>query len=93
MSLELDSVSRDWVAEHPAVDCHPIHIAPGPYGSLGGWWAHQGTDPRRLFGLSPAGPRGQRPGHQALAYGPQPRAWLQGGAPAAPYRATYRSLF
>ncbi|KAI3361272.1 hypothetical protein L3Q82_013455 [Scortum barcoo] len=35
----------------------------------------------RHFGLSPAGSRGQRPGHQALACEPQPQAWLQGGAP------------
>ncbi|KAI3358182.1 hypothetical protein L3Q82_003182 [Scortum barcoo] len=33
--------------------------------------------PRRHFGLSPAGSRGQRPGHQALACEPQPQAWLQ----------------
>ncbi|KAI3361980.1 hypothetical protein L3Q82_012330 [Scortum barcoo] len=39
-------------------------------------------DPRRHFGLSPAGSRGQRPGHQALACEPQPQAWLQGGAPS-----------
>ncbi|KAI3359434.1 hypothetical protein L3Q82_002932 [Scortum barcoo] len=35
------------------------------------------------FGLSPAGSRGQRPGHQALACEPQPQAWLQGGAPGS----------
>ncbi|KAI3367390.1 hypothetical protein L3Q82_026251 [Scortum barcoo] len=38
------------------------------------------------FGLSPAGSRGQRPGHhQALACEPQPQAWLQGGAPPKCY--------
>ncbi|KAI3375713.1 hypothetical protein L3Q82_004018 [Scortum barcoo] len=38
-------------------------------------------EPTGHFGLSPAGSRGQRPGHQALACEPQPQAWLQGGAP------------
>ncbi|KAI3377080.1 hypothetical protein L3Q82_000063 [Scortum barcoo] len=41
-----------------------------------------------FLGLSPAGSRGQRPGHQALACEPQPQAWLQGGAPVTPIRAT-----
>ncbi|KAI3363916.1 hypothetical protein L3Q82_001513 [Scortum barcoo] len=34
-----------------------------------------------ISGLSPAGSRGQRPDHQALACEPQPQAWLQGGTP------------
>ncbi|XP_047655668.1 leukocyte immunoglobulin-like receptor subfamily B member 2 isoform X2 [Tachysurus fulvidraco] len=53
-----DFVSRDLVAEAPAFDCHPIHIAPATYGSSCRWWAHRRSAPCRSFGLSPAGPRG-----------------------------------
>lgn len=88
MSPEPVSVSRDRDAEAPAFDHCPILSAPAPYGSSRRWWVHGRTAPRRPFGLCPAGPRGERPGHQALAFEPQPQAWLQGGAPAAPYRAT-----
>ncbi|KAI3372063.1 hypothetical protein L3Q82_006704 [Scortum barcoo] len=49
---------------------------------MGGEPTGRQAGPRRHFGLSPAGSRGQRPGHQALACEPQPQAWLQGGAPA-----------
>ena len=59
MSPELDSVSGDRVVEAPAFDHCPIHIAPAPYGSSCGWWVHGRMVPRRSFGLSPAGPRGQ----------------------------------
>ncbi|KAI3354358.1 hypothetical protein L3Q82_018881, partial [Scortum barcoo] len=41
----------------------------------------------RHFGLSPAGSRGQRPSHQALACKPRSQAWLHGGAPVMPIRA------
>lgn len=92
MSLELVSASGGQVVEPSAVDRHPDHIAPGPYDILDGWWVRRRMGPRRPFGLCPAGPRGRRSGHQALAFEPRPRAWLQGGAPAAPYRATSRSL-
>ncbi|KAK0140992.1 hypothetical protein N1851_022012 [Merluccius polli] len=49
--------------------------------------------PRLRFGLCPAGPHGNRPGHQALAPEPHPQAWLQGGAPVTHVRArdTYTS--
>lgn len=58
MSQEPDSVSGDRAAEAPAFDCHPVHMAPGPYDSPDGWWVQRGADPRRRFGLGPAGPRG-----------------------------------
>ncbi|KAI3369756.1 hypothetical protein L3Q82_024579, partial [Scortum barcoo] len=73
--------ARDWVVEAPCHDCYPNHIAPVPHGPSCGCRAYWKAGPRRHFGLSPAGSRGQRPGHQALACEPQPQAWLQGGAP------------
>ncbi|XP_073319780.1 immunoglobulin kappa light chain-like [Pagrus major] len=82
MSPWLESPSGDWVAGAPAQDSHPNHTAPAPSEPSCGWWAYWRAGPRRSFGLCPAGSRGQRPGHQALACEPQPRAWLQGGAPS-----------
>ena len=58
MSQKPDDMSRDQVAEAPAVDCYPIHTAPDPYGFLCRWWAYRRAVPRRRFGLSPAGPHG-----------------------------------
>ncbi|MED6257391.1 NEDD8-conjugating enzyme ube2f [Ataeniobius toweri] len=40
------------------------------------------------FGLGPAGSCEEQPGHQALSGESRPQAWLQGGTPAPPYRAT-----
>lgn len=58
MSLQPEVVPEARAARAPRLDRHPCHIAPDPYGFLCGWWAHRRTDPRRLFGLGPAGPRG-----------------------------------
>ncbi|MED6291506.1 hypothetical protein CHARACLAT_024381 [Characodon lateralis] len=44
------------------------------------------------FGLGPAGSREEQPSHQALFDESRPQAWLQGGTPALPYRATSRAL-
>lgn len=66
---------------------HPAHNAPDPYGASCGWWACGRMGPCLLFGLCPAGPHGLRPGHQTLALGHPPRAWLQGGAPVTLSRA------
>ncbi|KAK3531113.1 hypothetical protein QTP70_011063 [Hemibagrus guttatus] len=63
-----------WVVGAPAHDCYPKHIAP--------------VGLCLFFGLCPAEYRRQRLGHQALACVPQPQAWLQGGAPVTPLRAT-----
>ncbi|CAM4697634.1 unnamed protein product [Leuciscus chuanchicus] len=79
LSLDTSSSSSGGELQHMAAE-------------LGGYkQTHRRAHLRRSFGLSPAGPHGGRPGHQALAYEPQPRAWLQGGAPAAACRATSRS--
>ncbi|KAI3363579.1 hypothetical protein L3Q82_011590 [Scortum barcoo] len=53
-------------------------LPPKPH-CIGPSWTFR---PPANLGLSLAGPRGQRPGHKALTCEPQPRAWLQGGAPA-----------
>uniref|UniRef100_A0A3B4B4E5 Uncharacterized protein n=1 Tax=Periophthalmus magnuspinnatus TaxID=409849 RepID=A0A3B4B4E5_9GOBI len=63
------------VVEAPALDCRPDLHAPAPYGSSCGWWVYMRKAPRHSFGLSPAGPRGERPGHQALAVEHPPQAW------------------
>ncbi|KAK3537534.1 hypothetical protein QTP70_013288 [Hemibagrus guttatus] len=81
MSQEPESVNRVWVIEAPAHDCYPNHIALTPYASSCGWWAYRKVGLRHSFGLCPAGSHRQRLDHQALAYAPQPQAWLQGGAP------------
>ncbi|MEQ2227403.1 hypothetical protein ILYODFUR_037449, partial [Ilyodon furcidens] len=47
---------------------------------------------RLSFGLGPAGSREEQPGHQALSSESRPQAWLQGGTPAPPYRATSRTF-
>ncbi|KAK3506212.1 hypothetical protein QTP70_017102 [Hemibagrus guttatus] len=44
--------------------------------------------PTSFLRTVPAESRRQRLGHQALACVPQPQAWLQGGAPVTPVRAT-----
>ena len=54
---------------------------PNPFGSSCRWWAHGKEVLSHLFGLSPAGPHGQRSCHQALAVVPCPQTWLQEGAP------------
>uniref|UniRef100_A0A3Q3JFL4 Keratin n=1 Tax=Monopterus albus TaxID=43700 RepID=A0A3Q3JFL4_MONAL len=68
------SMSRDLVVGAPAFDCCPIHCAPTLYGSSCRWWTHGRTSSRCSFRLSPAWPREGRPGHQALAFEPQPQA-------------------
>ena len=88
MSHKLVSVTEDQTAKAPALTCHPIHIAPDPYGSPCRWWAYWFADPCFCFGLGPTWPHGRRPGHQALADGPPPQAWFHGGAPAS-LRAGY----
>ncbi|KAK3553961.1 hypothetical protein QTP70_017454, partial [Hemibagrus guttatus] len=82
------TMERVWVAGAPAHDRYPKHIAPDPYAPSCGWWAYGKVGLRRFFGLCPAESRRQRLGHQALACVPQPQAWLQGGAPVTPVRAT-----
>ncbi|KAF7200769.1 putative LOC107395156-like protein, partial [Nothobranchius furzeri] len=72
----------------PALVCHPIHIAPDLSCSSCEWWVHSWTSPCIRFGLGPARPHGRKPGHQALAHGPQPQAWLQVGTPVT-LRAGY----
>uniref|UniRef100_A0A3B3H3S8 SRCR domain-containing protein n=1 Tax=Oryzias latipes TaxID=8090 RepID=A0A3B3H3S8_ORYLA len=57
-----------WAAEAPALDCHPNHNAPVPFGVSYGWWAHGRVVSRRSFGLCPTGACGKSLGHQALAY-------------------------
>ncbi|KAK3511412.1 hypothetical protein QTP70_007330 [Hemibagrus guttatus] len=93
MSQKPDSLSRVWVAGAPAHDRYPKHIAPDPYAPSCGWWAYGKVGLRRFFGLCPAESRRQRLGHQALTCVPQPQAWLQGGAPVTPVRATISSVF
>ncbi|KAK3515049.1 hypothetical protein QTP70_004036 [Hemibagrus guttatus] len=88
MSQKPDSLSRVWAAGAPAHDRYPKHIAPDPYAPSCGWWAYGKVGLRRFFGLCPAESRRQRLGHQALTCVPQPQAWLQGGAPVTPVRAT-----
>ncbi|KAK3558649.1 hypothetical protein QTP86_022967 [Hemibagrus guttatus] len=88
MSQKSDSLSRVWVAGAPAHDRYPKHIAPDPYAPSCGWWAYGKVGLRRFFGLCPAKSHRQRLGHQALTCVPQPQAWLQGGAPVTPVRAT-----
>ncbi|KAK3557566.1 hypothetical protein QTP70_030495, partial [Hemibagrus guttatus] len=88
MSQKPDSLSRVWAAGAPAHDRYPKHIAPDPYAPSCGWWAYRKVGLRRFFGLCPAESRRQRLGHQAFACVPQPQAWLQGGAPVTPVRAT-----
>lgn len=91
MSQRLEAVSEVLVVEALSLGCHPEHNAPDPYGFLCGcWrgWAHRRLGPRRLFGQGSDGPRAERPDNQALAYGPQHQASLQGEALSAPYRLT-----
>ena len=88
MSHKLASIAGDRTAKAPALACRPIPIAPDPPGSSCRWWAHWRTSPCLRFGLGPAGPHGRKPGHQALAHGPLPQAWHQGGAPVS-LRAGY----
>ncbi|MEQ2282173.1 hypothetical protein AMECASPLE_037804, partial [Ameca splendens] len=38
--------------------------------------------------LGPAGSRKEQPSRQVLSDESRPQAWLQGGTPAPPYRAT-----
>ncbi|KAK5622993.1 hypothetical protein CRENBAI_021584 [Crenichthys baileyi] len=65
-----------------------------PHGSPCMWWAHWGMASRLSFGLGPAGSREEQPGHQTLSDESRPQAWLQGGTPAPPYRATsHASIF
>ncbi|KAK3521137.1 hypothetical protein QTP86_012535 [Hemibagrus guttatus] len=92
MSQKPDSLSGVWDAEAPAHDRYPKHIAPDPYAPSCGWWAYGKVGLRRFFGLCPAESCRQRLGHQALACVPQPQAWLQGGAPVTPVRATELNL-
>ncbi|GAA6111504.1 protein NLRC3-like, partial [Tachysurus ichikawai] len=87
MSLEPDSVFGDWVSEAPAFDCHPH--CPGPLRFLLQVVGPQEIGPTPVFQAEPS----RQPGNQALAFDPQPRAWLQGGAPVAPYRAMSWTLF
>ncbi|MEQ2309594.1 hypothetical protein AMECASPLE_000533 [Ameca splendens] len=47
---------------------------------------------RLSFGLGPARSREEQPGHQALSEESQHQAWLQGGTPPPPYRATSLEL-
>ncbi|KAK3566093.1 hypothetical protein QTP86_025702 [Hemibagrus guttatus] len=84
-----DSLSRVWVAGASAHDRYPKHMAPDPYAPSCGWWAYGKVGLCRFFGLCPAESRRQRLGHQALACVPQSQAWLQGGAPVTPVRATH----
>ncbi|KAK3550784.1 hypothetical protein QTP70_005464 [Hemibagrus guttatus] len=63
-------------------------MAPDPYAPSCGWWAYGKVGLCLFFGLFPAKSHRQRLGHQALACMPQPQAWLQGGAPVTPVRAT-----
>ncbi|KAK3546500.1 hypothetical protein QTP70_026354 [Hemibagrus guttatus] len=88
MSQKPDSLSRVWVVGAPAHDCYPKHMALDPYAPSCGWWAYGKVGLCLFFGLCPAESRRQRLGHQALACMPQPQAWLQGGAPVTPVRAT-----
>ncbi|MEQ2301707.1 hypothetical protein AMECASPLE_038866 [Ameca splendens] len=54
---------------------------------------HEGAS-RLLFGLGPAGSREEQSSHQALSDESRPQAWLQGGTPVPPYRATsHASIF
>ncbi|MEQ2240752.1 hypothetical protein ILYODFUR_018352 [Ilyodon furcidens] len=53
--------------------------------------AHWGMASRLSFGLGPAGSSKEQLSHQALSDGSRPQAWLQGGIPALPYRATSRA--
>ena len=92
MSQQPASVTGDQTAKAPALVCCPVHNAPDPSASSCRWWAHRTTSPCLPFGLGPAGPHGRRPGHQALSHGPQPQAWLQGGAPVT-LRAGYTVSF
>ncbi|KAK7877097.1 hypothetical protein WMY93_032177 [Mugilogobius chulae] len=87
-----ETVCMAWVVRGALPDRRPKHTAPDPYGPSYGWWACGKVAPRCLFGLGPAGSRGQRPGHQALACELPPQAWLQDGAPVTPIRATLRFL-
>ncbi|KAI3355607.1 hypothetical protein L3Q82_018445 [Scortum barcoo] len=86
--------SRDWVVEAPCHDCYPNHIAPQerslmdlPAGGEPTFWK---AGPMSPFQAEPGpGPVGRRPGHQVLTCElTQPQAWLQGGAPVMPIRAT-----
>ncbi|KAK3572521.1 hypothetical protein QTP86_034309 [Hemibagrus guttatus] len=88
MSQKPDSLSRVWVVGAPAHDCYPKYMAPDPYAPSCGWWAYGKVGLCLFFGLFPAKSHRQRLGHQALACMPQPQAWLQGGAPVTPVRAT-----
>ncbi|KAK3529902.1 hypothetical protein QTP86_007226 [Hemibagrus guttatus] len=63
-------------------------MAPDPYAPSCGWWAYGKVGLHRFFRLCPAESHRQRLGHQALACMPQPQAWLHGGAPVTPVRAT-----
>ncbi|KAK3554500.1 hypothetical protein QTP70_024407 [Hemibagrus guttatus] len=63
-------------------------MAPDPYAPSCGWWAYGKVGLCCFFGLCPAESCRQRLSHQALACVPQPQAWLQGGAPVTPVRAT-----
>ncbi|KAK3571349.1 hypothetical protein QTP86_008270 [Hemibagrus guttatus] len=79
--------SRVWVVGAPAHDCYPKHTAPDPAPSCG-WWAYGKVGLHLSFELCPAESRRQKLGQQALTCVPQPQAWLQGGAPVTPVRAT-----
>ncbi|KAK5623584.1 hypothetical protein CRENBAI_011578 [Crenichthys baileyi] len=71
---------------HPIPFCTRTRLAfPGVGGAPGGMAL------RLSFRLGPAGSREEQPGHQALSGESRPQAWLQGGTPAPPYRATSRA--
>ncbi len=76
----------------PRLRLPPDPLSTGPLRSLLQVVSPREGGPTSLLRAEHGRTRGERPGHQALAYEPQPRAWLQGGAPAAPCRATSRSL-
>jgi len=76
-------VAEDQTGKASTFGCYPAHIAPDPLGPSHGWSARRKEDPLHVFRLCPTEPHGDRPGHQALAAGPHPRAWLQGEAPVS----------
>ncbi|KAK5598749.1 hypothetical protein CRENBAI_005017, partial [Crenichthys baileyi] len=69
---------------------NPLAPVPSPVFPPAFWGGPTG-DGLHLSWVGPAGPPKENPGHQALSGESRPQAWLQGGTPAPPYRATSRA--